>query len=43
MKNLNKKFLLILIICLVGIVSVTVLSVRMGTKSILFLILMKVM
>ena len=34
MKNLNKKFLLILIICLVGIVSVTVLSVRMGTKSI---------
>ncbi|MBS5885459.1 iron ABC transporter permease [Clostridium sp.] len=34
MKNLNKKFLLILIICLVGIVSVTILSVRMGTKSI---------
>lgn len=34
MKGLNKKFLLILIICLVGIVSVTILSVGMGTKSI---------
>ncbi|WP_411169590.1 FecCD family ABC transporter permease [Clostridium sp. MB05] len=34
MKGFNKKFLLIFIICIVGIISVTILSVRMGTKDI---------
>jgi len=34
MKGFNKKFLLIFIICIVGIISVTILSVRMGTKNI---------
>ena len=34
MKGFNKKFLLIFIICVVGIISVTILSVRMGTKDI---------
>lgn len=34
MKDFNKKFLLIFIICFVGIISVTILSVSMGTKTI---------
>lgn len=34
MKGFNKKLLLIFIICIVGIISVTILSVRMGTKDI---------
>ena len=34
MKGFNKKFLLIFIICIVGIISVTILSVGMGTKDI---------
>ncbi len=34
MKGFNKKFLLIFIICIVGIISVTILSVSMGTKEI---------
>jgi iron complex transport system permease protein len=34
MKSFNKKFLLIFIICIVGIISVTILSVRMGIKDI---------
>ncbi|GAA0086652.1 iron ABC transporter permease [Clostridium sp. CTA-7] len=34
MKGFNKKFLSIFIICIVGIISVTILSVRMGTKDI---------
>ncbi|WP_346890452.1 iron ABC transporter permease [Clostridium sp. UBA1056] len=34
MKGFNKKFLLIFVICIVGIISVTILSVRMGTKDI---------
>lgn len=34
MKGFNKKFLLIFIICIVGIISITILSVSMGTKEI---------
>ena len=34
MKDLNKKYLLIFIICIIGIISVTILSVSMGTKTI---------
>jgi iron complex transport system permease protein len=34
MKGFNKKILLIFIICIVGIISVTILSVSMGTKEI---------
>ena len=34
MKGFNKKFLLIFLICIIGIISVTTLSVTMGTKEI---------
>lgn len=34
MKGFNKKFLLIFLICIIGIISVTTLSVSMGTKDI---------
>lgn len=34
MKSFNKKFLLIFLICIIGIISVTTLSVSMGTKNI---------
>lgn len=34
MKGFNKKFLLIFLICIIGIISVTTLSVSMGTKEI---------
>lgn len=34
MKGFNKKFLLIFLICIVGIISVTIVSVMMGTKEI---------
>ena len=34
MKSFNKKFLLIFMICFVGIIALTILSVRMGTKAI---------